>query len=54
VQERAIIFQTAAKPYHRMREKLVTKAAECSIKHSQRYLRKGKQALVMHGRYAHI
>lgn len=53
VQEKAISFPTDAKLYQRMREKLVSKANECGIKLRQSYVRKGKQALVMHGRYAH-
>lgn len=53
VQEKAISFPTDAKLYQRMREKLVSKANECGIMLRQSYVRKGKQALVMHGRYAH-
>ena len=53
VQEKAITFPTDAKLYHRMRQTLVKKAAECGIVLRQSYVRKGKQALVMHGRYAH-
>jgi IS5 family transposase len=53
VQEKAITFPTDAKLYHRMRERLVSKAAECGITLRQSYVRKGKQALVMHGRYCH-
>jgi len=53
VQEKAITFPTDAKLYHRMREKLIGKANECGITLRQSYVRKGKQAFVMHGRYAH-
>lgn len=53
VQEKAITFPTDAKLYQRMREKLVSKANECGITLRQSYVRKGKQALVMHGRCAH-
>jgi len=53
VQEKAITFPTDAKLYQRMREKLVSKANEYGIDLRQSYVRKGKQALVMHGRYAH-
>jgi len=53
VQEKAITFPTDAKLYQRMREKLVSKANECGITLRQSYIRKGKQALIMHGRYAH-
>jgi IS5 family transposase len=53
VQEKAISFPTDAKLYQRMREKLVSKANECGIALRQSYVHKGKQALVMHGRYAH-
>ena len=53
VQEKAITFPTDAKLYQRMREKLVSKAKDCDIELRQSYVRKGKQALVMHGRYAH-
>ena len=53
VQEKAITFPTDAKLYQRMRERLVSKARDCGIELRQSYLRKGKQALVMYGRYAH-
>jgi len=53
VQEKAITFPTDAKLYHRMRQKLVKKAKDCGIELRQSYVRKSKQALVMHGRYAH-
>lgn len=53
VQEKAITFPTDAKLYQRMREKLVSKAKDCGIEIRQSYVRKGKQALVMYGRYAH-
>ena len=53
VQEKAVTFPTDAKLYHRMRQRLVKKAAECEIVLRQSYVRKGKQALMMHGRYAH-
>jgi len=53
VQEKAITFPTDAKLYQRMREKLVSKAKDCGIELRQSYVRKGKQALVMYGRYAH-
>lgn len=53
VQEKAITFPTDAKLYQRMRERLVKKAKDCGIELRQSYVRKGKQALVMYGRYAH-
>ena len=53
VQEKAISFPTDANLYQRMREKLVSKANKCGITLRQSYVRKGKHALVMHGRYAH-
>lgn len=53
VQEKAITFPTDAKLYHRMREKLVSKAKDCGIELRQSYVRKGKQALVMYNRYCH-
>jgi len=53
VQEKAITFPTGAKLYQRMREKLVSRARDCGIELRQSYVRKGKQALVMYGRYAH-
>jgi IS5 family transposase len=53
VQEKAISFPTDARLYQRMREKLVSGAVDCGIGLRQSYVRKGKQALVMHGRYAH-
>jgi len=53
VQEKAISFPTDAKLYQRMREKLVSKAKDCDMELRQSYVRKGKQALVMYGRYAH-
>lgn len=53
VQEKAISFPTDAKLYQMMRERLIHKAADCGIMLRQSYVRKGKQALVMHGRYAH-
>ena len=53
VQEKAISFPTDAKLYQRMREKLVSKANDSGIALRQSYVRKGKQALMMHGRYAH-
>jgi IS5 family transposase len=53
VQEKAVSFPTDARLYQRMREKLVNKAAEHGIRLRQSYVRKGKQSLVMHGRYAH-
>lgn len=52
VQEKAITFPTDAKLYQRMRERLVSEARDCGIELRQSYLRKGKQALVMYGRYA--
>ena len=53
VQEKAITFPTDAKLYQRMRERLVKQAKDCGIELRQSYVRKGKQALVMYGRYAH-
>jgi len=53
VQEKAITFPTDAKLYQWMREKLVSKAKDCGIELRQSYVHKGKQALVMYGRYAH-
>jgi IS5 family transposase len=53
VQEKAITFPTDAKLYQRMRERLVKKAKDCGLELRQSYVRKGKQALVMYGRYAH-
>jgi IS5 family transposase len=53
VQEKAITFPTDAKLYQRMRERLVSKSKDCGIELRQSYVRKGKQALVMYGRYAH-
>jgi len=53
VQEKAICFPKDARHYQRMREKLVSKANEYGVRLRQSYVRKGKRALVMHGRYAH-
>lgn len=53
VQEKAITFPTDAKLYQKMRERLLSKAKDCDIELRQSYVRKGKQALVMYGRYAH-
>jgi len=52
VQEKAISFPTDAKLYHRMRQKLIKKAKASGMELRQTYVRKSKQALVMHSRLA--
>jgi hypothetical protein len=52
-QGKTIPFPTDAKLYQRMREKLVGKAKDYGIELRQSYVRKGKQALVVYGRYAY-
>jgi IS5 family transposase len=53
VQEKAITFPTDAKLYHKMRVVLVKAAQERGIVLRQSYLRVGKKALIMQGRYSH-
>jgi len=53
VQEKAITFPTDTKLCHRMRIKLVLAAKKREIKLRQTYVRVGKRACVMQGRYAH-
>ncbi len=53
VQEKNITFPTDAKLYQRARELLVKTAQENGIKLRQTYLRVGKKALIMQGRYSH-
>ena len=53
VQDKAITFPTDAKLYQRMREVLVKAAEQREIRLRQSYLRIGKKALIMQGRYAH-
>lgn len=53
VQEKAITFPTDAKLYHRMREHLVAAAQARGIKLRQSYVKVGKKALIMQGRYSH-
>jgi IS5 family transposase len=53
VQEKAIAFPTDARLYHRMREKLVKLSKQHGVFLRQSYKRKGKEALLMHSRYAH-
>jgi IS5 family transposase len=53
VQEKETTFPTDDKLYQRIREKLVSKARDCGIELPKSYVRKGKKALVMYGRYAH-
>jgi len=52
VQEKAIAFPTDARLYHKGRVWLVRLARRCGIELRQSYVRKGKQALFMHQRYA--
>lgn len=53
VQEKSITFPTDTKLCHRMRIKLVVAAKGRKIKLRQTYVRVGKKASVMQGRYAH-
>jgi IS5 family transposase len=53
VQEKAITFPTDTKLCHRMRVKLVVAAKKRNINLRQTYVRVGKKASIMHGRYAH-
>ena len=53
VQEKAIAFPTDSRLYYRMREKLVNLSFERDIKLRQSYVRKSKEALMKHSRYAH-
>ncbi len=53
VQEKAATFPTDAKLMHRARERLVRLAREHGIPLRQSYVRLGKRALVMQGRYRH-
>ena len=53
VQEKAIMFPTDTKLCHRMRIHLVQAAKKRGVKLRQTYLRLGKIAFIMQGRYAH-
>jgi len=53
VQEKAITYPTDAKLYHKARVLLVKAAKDRGIPLRQSYLRLGKRALIMSGRYAH-
>ena len=53
VQEKAIAYPTDARLYHRARVLLVQAAKKRGIALRQSYLRLGKRALIMSGRYAH-
>lgn len=53
VQEKAIAYPTDAKLYHKARVLLVKAAKDRDIALRQSYLRLGKRALIMSGRYAH-
>jgi IS5 family transposase len=53
VQEKAITYPVDAKLYHRARVLLVKAAKDRGIPLRQSYLRLGKRALIMSGRYAH-
>lgn len=53
VQEKAVAFPTDAKLIHRARERLVRLAREHRVPLRQSYLRVGKRALIMQGRYRH-
>ena len=53
VQEKAITFPTDAKLYQRMREHLVQAAKSRGVKLRQSYVKVGKKALIMQGRYSH-
>ena len=54
VQEKAITFPTDAKLYHRMREKLVKRAAAHGVELRQTYRRVGKAAYIECGRLFHL
>jgi IS5 family transposase len=53
VQEKAIAYPTDARLYHKARVLLVKAAKDRGILLRQSYLRLGKRALIMSGRYAH-
>lgn len=53
VQEKAITFPTDTKLCHRMRIKLIHAAKKRSLSLRQTYVRVGKRASIMQGRYAH-
>jgi IS5 family transposase len=53
VQEKSITFPTDTKLCHRMRIKLVLAAKQRGLKLRQTYVRIGKRACIMQGRYAH-
>jgi len=53
VQEKAIAYPTDARLYHKARVLLVKAAKDRGIVLRQSYLRLGKRALIMSGRYAH-
>jgi len=53
VQEKAIAYPTDARLYHKARVLLVKAAKDRAIPLRQSYLRVGKVALIMSGRYAH-
>lgn len=53
VQEKAITYPTDAKLYHKARVLLVKAAKDRGLRLRQSYLRLGKRALIMSGRYAH-
>ena len=53
VQEKAIAYPTDARLYHKARVLLVKAAKQRGIPLRQSYLRLGKRALIMSGRYAH-
>lgn len=53
VQEKAITFPTDTKLCHRMRVRLVLEAKKRGLKLRQTYVRLGKKACLMQGRYAH-
>lgn len=53
VQEKAIAYPTDSRLYHKARVLLVKAAKDRGISLRQSYLRLGKRALIMNGRYAH-
>lgn len=53
VQEKAIAYPTDSRLYHKARVLLVKAAKDRGIPLRQSYLRLGKKALIMNGRYAH-
>ena len=53
VQEKAIAYPTDSRLYHKARVLLVKAAKDRGIPLRQSYLRLGKRALIMNGRYAH-